>query len=157
MIRAFILTLCVPALAQAAEPVGYGAFLLSSTMAYRPAGEKLGGPAGDLSPSFGLGWLATETISLEVDVGPTFADGGYVGAAVVPAVVWSFHSHGYLAGRLLIALDPETAVVAMPGVGGIYVTESGFAPVLELSALVAPVEGKVDLGASLTAGVLYFF
>jgi hypothetical protein len=59
----------------------------------------------------------TKTLALELDLGPTFVKGDYASFSLVPGVVWAFSPHAYFALRCAVAVDPESAVYAAPGVG----------------------------------------
>lgn len=148
-----------PLLAQeaAAPPPNYVAVFLGTTAAYRPPEGSWDGPQNDLTLTVGYGRCVSKTISLELDLGPTWIDGDYTAFALVPGIVWSFHPKAYAAARFIVPVDPEIDFAVAPGLGLIHTFGNGISPLLEVNAVSYLGEGSPDLGLSVTAGVLYFF
>lgn len=140
----------------AAPPPNYAAFMLGTTVAYRPPGGPWDGFQSDLSPMAGYGRYVTKRVALELDLGPTFVKGHYSSLVLVPGVVWIFSPHAYVAARFLVPLDPETNFGLFPGVGG-FRTWGRYSPYLELNLASYVGRGDPDFGVSLTAGVLIAF
>lgn len=98
----------------------------------------------------------SDTLALELDVGPTFVRGRYSSFSLTPGLVWAFHPNVYVAARLAIPVDPETNLVLLPGIG-LSRAFGRVMPTLELNVSSAVGRGDPDLGVSLTAGLLVFF
>jgi hypothetical protein len=154
------LTLGAVASARAADPAApppnYACLMVGTTAAYRPPGGPWDGLQKDVSPLVGYGRYVTKAVALEMDVGPTFVKGRYTSFGLVPAVVWTFSSHAYLAARFLVPVDPETNFGLFPGVGA-FRTFGRYSPYVELNVASYVGRGHPDLGVSLTAGVLISF
>lgn len=133
----------------------YLAALATTTLAYRPPGERIHGPQRDITPGVGAGYFVTETVALELDVGATFVEGAYVATAFAPGVVWAFHPNVYAAGRFIVPVDPETNFILYPGVGVTHIFDNGLAPFVEANALSAVGRGDPDFGATGTLGLTY--
>jgi hypothetical protein len=140
----------------AAPPPNYAAVMVGTTAAYRPPGGPWAGFQSDVSPFVGYGRYVTKTVALELDLGPTFVKGRYGSFGLVPAVVWSFSSHAYLAARFLVPLDPETNFGLFPGVG-VFRSYGRYSPYVEVNLASYVGRGDPDLGVSVTAGVLIAF
>jgi hypothetical protein len=144
--------------ARAADPPpNFAAFFTATTVAFQPAGGSWEGAQSDLVLTAGLGRFVAKTLALELDLGPTFVRGDYASFSLVPGVVWAFSPHAYLAARCAIAVDPETAVYAAPGIGLSHTFASGLTPVLEVNYLARVGHGPPDRGVTVTLGVLYSF
>ena len=141
----------------APAPRYYSTVFAGTTLAWRASGERFAGPSRDVSPMVGVGYLLTDTVALELDLGPTFLPEGYGSFSLVPGVVWSFNPYVYAAARALVSVDPARSVIFSPGVGATYAFSNGLAPFVELSALGHPKKGGPDLGAGVSAGVSYYF
>jgi hypothetical protein len=142
--------------APAAPPRNYAAVMVGSTLAYHPHEGEWDGFQHDVSPMIGYGRYLNPKIAVELDLGPTFVRGDYTSFAFVPAVVYAFSSHAYLAGRFLVPVDPEVNFGLFPGIG-VFTTKGRYSPYLELNLSSYVGRGKPDLGVSLTAGVLISF
>ena len=138
------------------SPANYVAGFLGTTLGYRPPDGPWEGWQHDLSPLLGYGRQIRSTVSLELDVGPTFVRGSYSSVSLTPGVVWSVHTNVYLAARFVVPVDPEANLVLFPGVG-VCRPFGRVMPTLELNASSAVGRGHPDFGVSLTAGLLVFF
>jgi hypothetical protein len=150
--------LASPPRAFAADPPpNFVAVFAGTTAAFKPAGASWDGAQSDFILNAGLGRYVSKTIALEVDLGPTWVRRDYASFSVVPGVVWAFSPHAYLAARFPIAVDPEVAFYAAPGIGLSHTFANGLTPTLELNFLARVGHGRPDLGLTLTAGLLYSF
>ena len=140
----------------AAPPPNYAAVMVGTTAAYRPPGGPWAGFQSDVSPMVGYGRYLTKTVALELDLGPTFVKDRYASFGLVPAVVWTFSSHAYLAARFLVPLDPQTNFGLFPGIG-VFQTYGRYAPYFEVNLASYVGRGDPDFGLSVTAGVLISF
>jgi hypothetical protein len=140
----------------AAAPPNYAALMVGTTAAYRPEGGPWDGFQNDASPMVGYGRYVTKTVAFELDLGPTFVKGHYTSFTLVPAVVWTFSSHAYLAGRFLVPVDPQSNFGLFPGLGA-FRTFGRYSPYVEVNLASYVGRGHPDLGVSLTAGVLIGF
>jgi hypothetical protein len=138
-------------------PSNYGAALVGTTLAYRPHGGSFDGPQHDFAPSLGLGRFVTGKVALELDLGPTYVEGGYTAFSLVPGVIWAFHPHIYAAARFVVPIDPQLNLVLSPGVGALYAFKNGLQPFCEINVQSNVGRGKPDLGVALTVGVLKSF
>jgi hypothetical protein len=129
--------------------------MLGTTLAYRPHGGDLFGPQEDVSPMAGMGVLLSPELAVELDLGPTMVSGDYVSFSAVPGVVWLFTPHAYVAGRLLVVIDPEPNLGLLPGLGLIHAFDNGVAPFLEVNLLSNVGRGEPDLGVVLALGAVY--
>src|ERR1700759_4602741 len=86
----------------APTPLNYVVAGVGTTAVHRPSGGPVGHWQHDLSPSVGYGRFVTETIALELDIGPAFVRGDYASASLVPGVVWAFSAHAYAAARFVV-------------------------------------------------------
>jgi hypothetical protein len=139
-----------------APPPNYAALMVGTTAAYRPHGGPWDGLERDVSPFVGYGRYVSPSVALELDLGPTYVKGRYASFTLVPAIVWTFSSHAYLAGRFLVPLDPETNFGLFPGVG-VFRSFGRYSPYAELNLASYVGRGHPDFGVSLTAGVLIGF
>lgn len=150
--------LAIAAPGQADEPPpNYAAVFAGTTLGYRPPGGPWEGSQHDLVVTGGLGRFVTPKLALEVDLGPTWVRGDYAAFSIVPGVVWAFSPHAYLAARFPVAVDPDTALFAAPGVGLSHTFANGLTPILEVNGVTRLVRDRGDLGLTLTLGVLYSF
>lgn len=157
-LRMALLVLAVVPRARAADPPpNFAAFFTATTVAFRPAEGSWEGAQSDLVLTAGLGRFVTRTLALELDLGPTFVHGDYASFSLVPGVVWAFSPHAYLALRCAIAVDPESAFYAAPGIGLSHAFESGLTPVLEVNYVARIGHGPADRAVTVTLGVLYSF
>lgn len=153
-----LFALAVSPSARAADPPpNFAAFFTATTVAFRPGGGSWEGAQSDLVLTAGLGRFVTKTLALELDLGPTFVRGDYASFSLVPGVVWAFSPHAYVAVRCAIAVDPEAAVYALPGIGLSHTFASGLTPVLEVNYVARVGHGPTDRGVTVTAGLLYSF
>jgi hypothetical protein len=137
-------------------PPNYVAGFAGTTLHYRPPGGPSEGWQHDLTALLGYGRQVSDTLALELDVGPTFVRGRYSSFSLTPGLVWSLHPNVYLAARFAIPVDPETNLVLLPGIG-LSRAFGRVMPTLELNISSAVGRGDPDLGVSLTAGLLVFF
>lgn len=157
-LRTLLAFLTMAAGVVAAEPPpNYVAAFVATTPAYRPSDGPWDGHQHDLILTAGLGRFVTPQLALEVDLGPTWVSGDYAAFSIVPGVVWAFSPHAYLAARFPIAVNPDTAVYAAPGVGLSHTFANGLTPILELNGVTRLDEARGDLGITVTLGVLYSF
>jgi hypothetical protein len=136
----------------------YVALVASSTLFSRPMGGDFAGPPGDLNTVVGMGRFVTQSLAIELDVGPGFVGGKLGSVSLVPGVVWVFHDHFYAATRFVVPFAPTPSSVAIaPGVGFIHVFKNGLAPVVELNGVTSISRNGQELGASASVGSLYLF
>jgi len=147
---------CGAAGAASTAPANYVAGFLGSTLGYRPPAGAWAGWQNDFTPLVGYGRQLTPTLALELDLGPTFADGRYSSFSLTPGLVWSFHPNVYAAARFVVPVDPEPNLVLLPGLG-VARPFGRVMPILELNLWSAVGRGDPDLGVVLSAGVLVFF
>jgi len=141
----------------AATPLNYVVASVTTTLVYQPNVGSLQGPLKDIGPVVGFGRYVTDTVALELDLGPTFIEGDYASFAFVPGVVWSFSTHVYAAARLVVPVDPQINVLLFPGVGLIHTFKNQISLTLELNLASAVGRGDPDLGVTLTPGIVYSF
>src|SRR5262245_3043716 len=147
--RALLAFLAMGATASAAEPPpNYVALFGGTTVAHRPPDGPWDGHQDDFILTTGLGRFVTPTLALEVDLGPTWVGGDYAVFSIVPGVVWAFSPHAYLAARFPIAVDPDTAFYAAPGVGLSHTFSNGLTPILEVNGVTRLDEPRGDFGVS---------
>ena len=137
-------------------PTFYAAAFASTTFAYRAYRGTLEGPVGDVSPNIGLGYLVSQKLAIELDVGPTFVAGTYVSMSLTPGVVWAFHPNVYAASRFIVPVHPEVNFALYPGIGATHAF-GALAPFLELSVISYVGRGEPDFGLGASAGALYPF
>lgn len=154
---AAVLMSSAASLPAADPPPNYVAAFAGTTLAYRPPGAGWNGAQSDLVLTGGAGRYVSRSIALELDLGPTLVREKYASFSLVPGVVWTLSPHVYLAARFPVAVDPEVAVFAGPGVGLSHTFANGLSPILELNAVTRLGHGKPDLGLTLTLGLLYSF
>ena len=135
----------------------YVTVLVGTTLAYRPSGGPFDGPQADVTPLVGFAHFVSSTVALELDVGPTFAQGEYASFSFVPGLVWAFHENVYAAGRIVIPVHTEANLALFPGIGVIHVFESGLAAYAEANVWSAVARGDPDFGVALALGALYLF
>jgi hypothetical protein len=140
----------------ASPPANYVAGFVGTTLDYRPPGGSWEGRLHDTTTLLGYGRQLSPTIALELDIGPTFAQGSYSSFSLTPGLVWSLHPNVYLAARFVVPVDPETNFVLFPGIG-LCKALGRVMPTLELNVSSAVGRGDPDLGVTLTAGLLVFF
>lgn len=156
--RTLLAFLAMGVAAAAAEPPpNYVAIFGATTVAYRPPDGPWDGHQDDFILTAGLGRFVTSKLALEVDLGPTWVGGDYAAFSIVPGVVWAFSPHAYLAARFPIAVDPDTAFYAAPGVGLSHTFANGLTPILEVNGVTRLDEPRGDFGVSVTLGLLYSF
>jgi hypothetical protein len=146
----------VPAADSAAPPPNYAALMIGTTVAYRPEGGPWDGFQGDVTPMAGYGRYLSKSVALELDFGPTFVKGDYTSFGFVPAVVWTFSPHAYLAARFLVPVDPEANFGLFPGLG-VFHAFGRYSPYAELNLSSYVGRGHPDFGVSVTAGILIAF
>lgn len=154
---ALLVLAAVPSARAADPPPNFAALFTATTVAFKPASGSWDGAQSDLVLTAGLGRFVTRTLALELDLGPTFVKGDYASFSLVPGVVWAFSPHAYVAFRCAVAVDPESAVYALPGFGLSHTFGNGLTPVLEVNYVARVGHGRPDQGVTLTLGVLYSF
>ncbi len=135
----------------------FGTFLLSTTLAYKPNGGDFDGPQKDITAMVGVGYLLTEELAIELDLGPTFSEDGYFAFAFVPGVLWLFHANVYVAARFIIPVDPEINLALFPGIGAALPLDCGLTPFVEAHVLSFIGRGEPDFGMAIDLGVTYLF
>lgn len=143
--------------ASAAAPLDYVVASVTTTVFYLPNSGSSSGWQHDLSPGVGFGRYITDTIALELDLGPTFTRGDYTSFFLVPGAVWSFSPHVYAAARFVVPVDPELNFVLFPGVGLSHTFKNQMSLTLELNLASTIGRGDPDLGVTLTPGIVYSF
>ncbi|MFT3839236.1 MAG: hypothetical protein QM723_19800 [Myxococcaceae bacterium] len=138
-------------------PRNYVALMAGTTLAYRAPAKPFEGPQGDVSPMVGYARFVTEHVALELDVGPTFAGGGYASFTLVPGAVVEISEYLYVAMRLLVPVQPEVNFGFFPGVGATLPLSHGFVLFAEANLASMVGRGSPDLGFGLTLGSLYRF
>lgn len=141
----------------APAPLNYVVVGVGTTAIHRPSGGPLGSWQHDAAPSVGYGRLVSETIALELDIGPAFVRGNYAGASLVPGVVWAFSSYAYAAVRFVVPVDPEVNLGLYPGAGLTHTFQNGIGVFAEGNVFSYVGRGALDLGMALSAGALYSF
>lgn len=145
-----------PAAPAAATPLNYVTAAATTTLFYQPNSGDSSGWQHDIGPVVGYGRYVTPTVALELDVGPSFVRGDYVGFYLVPSAVWSFSAHVYAAARFLVQVDPDANFIVFPGIGGAYSFDK-ITLTLELNLSSNVGRGEPDFGVTLTPGVVYSF
>jgi hypothetical protein len=145
-----------PAQEAASLPANYVAGFVGTTLDYRPPGGTWEGRLHDTTTLLGYGRQLSPALALELDVGPTFAQGTYQSLSLTPGLVWSVHPNVYLAARFVVPVDPEANFVLFPGIG-LCKAFGRVMPTLEVNVSSAVGRGDPDLGVSITAGLLVFF
>jgi hypothetical protein len=148
--------------APAAAPAGppppnYVIAVAGTTVMHRPSGGSLDGWQHDITPSVGFGRFVTDTIALELDIGPTYVRGSYAGLSLVPGVVWAFSSHIYAAARFVIPVDPQLDLGLYPGAGLIHTFDNNISIVAEADLFSDVGRGNPDFGIATAVGALYSF
>jgi hypothetical protein len=144
--------------APASYPKNYVTALVGTTMIYRPKGGPTDSFLADVSAGVGYGRMVTPKIAVELDIALAIDDGKYVNTALIPGVVWNFHTYAYAAARFVVPIDPEFNVGVYPGIGAFYGLPSGLGFSLELnvgSSFAADTDPS--LATFLTLGALYAF
>lgn len=142
-----------PALA----PLNYVVASVTTTLFYQPNSGSSSGWQHDISPVVGFGRYITDTIALELDLGPSFTRGDYTSFTLVPGAVWSFSTHVYAAARFLVPLDPQINFALFPGLGAVYTFKNQISLTLELNLASTIGRGDPDLGVAVTPGIVYAF
>jgi hypothetical protein len=107
-----------PPAAPEASPLNYVGAGAATTLFHKPNSGPASGWQEDIGPVVGYGRYITDTIALELDLGPSFVRGsGYSGFFLVPGAVWSFSTHFYVAARFLVEVDPQIDFAVFPGIG----------------------------------------
>lgn len=146
-----------PEPAPAATPLNYLTVAATTTLFHKPNSGSASGWQEDIGPVVGYGRYVTDTVALELDLGPSFVRGsGYTGFFLVPAAVWSFSTHVYAAARFLVEVDPEANFALFPGIGGVY-TFNQISLTLELNLESFVGRGEPDFAVALTPGIVYSF
>ena len=142
-----------------ASPKGrfYAVALYASTLAYRPPGGPFQGPQKDIAPAVGAGYFLSDALAVGLEVGPTFVGGDYTSFGVRPALSWRFHRIMYVAGRLVVPVDPEINLVVLPAFGVTHTFAGAIAPFFEIALQSAVGRGDPDLGLVHTLGLTYLF
>jgi hypothetical protein len=131
--------------------------LFASTLVYRPPGGTFEGPQKDISPTLGAGYFLTETLAIELDVGPTLVSGKYTAFGLRPALLWNFHWFMYVAARFIVPVDPEPNFVVLPAFGVTHTLAEGIAPFFEVGLGSAVGRGDPDFGLVHQLGLTYLF
>ncbi len=143
--------------AAAATPLNYVTVAATTTLFHKPNVGPSSGWQEDIGPVVGYGRYVTDTVALELDIGPSFVRGtGYSGLFLVPSAIWGFSTHVYAAARLLVELDPQADLALFPGIGGVY-TFDRLSVTLELNLESFVGRGKPDFAIALTPGLVYAF
>jgi hypothetical protein len=145
-----------PAAPAAATPLNYITVAATTTLFAVSNGGDTSGWGHDIGPVVGYGRYVTDTVAVELDLGPSFIRGDYAGFYLVPAAVWSFSTHVYAAARFLVQVDKEANFILFPGIGGVY-TFDKISLTLEMNFSSNVGRGKPDFGVTLTPGVVYSF
>lgn len=142
----------------AASPLNYVGAGTATTLFHKPNSGPASGWQEDIAPVVGYGRYITNTIALELDLGPSFVRGsGYSGFFLVPAAVWSFSTHFYVAARFLVEADPQIDFALFPGIGAIYTFPNQVALGLELNLESFIGRGNPGVAVVLTPGIEYSF
>ena len=143
--------------AAAASPLNYVTVAATTTLFHKPNVGPASGWQEDIGPVVGYGRYVTDTVALELDIGPSFVHGsGYSGLFLVPSAIWGFSTHVYAAARVLVELDPQADLALFPGIGGVY-TFDRLSVTLELNLESFVGRGKPDFAVALTPGLVYAF
>jgi hypothetical protein len=146
-----------PAAPAAATPLNYVTVAATTTLFHKPNVGPASGWQEDIGPVVGYGRYVTDTVALELDIGPSFVHGsGYSGLFLVPSAIWGFSTHVYAAARVLVELDPQADLALFPGIGGVY-TFDRLSITLELNLESFVGRGKPDFAVALTPGLVYAF
>jgi hypothetical protein len=144
--------------AHPASPLNYVGAGAATTLFHKPNSGPASGWQKDIGPVVGYGRYITDTIALELDLGPSFVRGsGYSGFFLVPGAVWSFSTHFYAAARFLVEADPQIDFAVFPGIGGIYTFSNQVSLGLELNLESFIGRGSPGLAVALTPGIEYSF
>jgi hypothetical protein len=144
--------------ASEASPLNYVGVGTATTLFHKPNSGPASGWQQDIAPVVGYGRYVTHTIALELDAGPSFVRGsGYSGFFLVPAAVWSFSTHFYVAARFLVEADPQIDFALFPGIGGIYTFSNQISLGLELNFESFIGRGSPGFAVALTPGIEYSF
>jgi hypothetical protein len=135
----------------------YGVALLASTLVYRPPGGSFEGPQKDISPALGAGYFLSDTLAIELEVGPTLVTGKYRSFGFRPALSWNFRSFMYVAARFVVPVDPELDLVVLPAFGLTHTLAKGIAPFFEVGLASAVGRGEPDFGLVHLLGLTYLF
>jgi hypothetical protein len=147
-----------PAHALEATPLNYVGVGAATTLFHRPNSGPASGWQEDIGPVIGYGRYVTETIALELDLGPSFVRGsGYSGFFLVPGAVWSFSTHFYAAARFLVEADPQIDFAVFPGIGAIYTFPDQISLGLELNLESFIGRGNPGLAVVVTPAIEYSF
>jgi len=145
------------AAAPEATPLNYVVASATTTLFHKPNSGPASGWQEDIGPVVGYGRYVTDTIALELDIGPSFVHGsGYSGLFLVPSAIWGFSTHVYAAARFLVELDPQADLALFPGIGGVY-TFDKLSITLELNLESFIGRGNPDFAVALTPGLVYAF
>jgi hypothetical protein len=147
-----------PAPTPAASPLNYVGAGAATTLFHKPNSGPASGWQEDIAPVVGYGRYITNTIALELDLGPSFVRGsGYSGFFLVPAAVWSFSTHFYVAARFLVEADPQIDFALFPGIGAIYTFPNQVGLGLELNLESFIGRGNPGFAVVVTPGIEYSF
>lgn len=141
-----------------ASPLNYVGAGAATTLFHKPNSGPASGWQEDIAPVIGYGRYITDTVALELDLGPSLVRGsGYSGFFFVPAAVWSFSTHFYVAARFLVEADPQLDFAVFPGIGGIYTFPNQVSVGLELNVESFIGRGNPGLAVVVTPGIEYSF
>jgi len=77
----------------------------TTTLFHKPNVGSASGWQEDIGPVVGYGRYVTDTVALELDIGPSFVHGsGYSGLFLVPSAIWGFSTHVYAEPYYFLAL-----------------------------------------------------
>lgn len=141
----------------APAPLNYVVVGVGITAVHRPSGGPVDGWQHDATPTVGFGRFVSETIALELDIGPTYVRGDYASTSLIPGVVWAFSSYAYAAARFVVPVDPELNLGLYPGAGLTHTFQNGIGVFAEGNVFSNVGRGSPDLGLALSAGALYSF
>ena len=129
--------------------------LAASTLVYRPPDGGFQGPQKDITAAAGIGYFLSDTVVLELGLGPTLVTGKYKSFGLLPAVLWKFHRVFYVGGRLIVPVDPEVDVILLPLFGVTHALGLGLSPFFEIGVKSAVGRGDPDFGVVHSVGLTY--
>jgi hypothetical protein len=138
--------------------LNYVVVAATTTLFHKPNSGSSSGWQEDIGPVVGYGRYVTDTIALELALGPSFArSSGYTGFFLVPSVAWSFSTHVYAAAHFLVESDPQLDLALSLSVGGVYSFEDQISLTLELNLESFLGRGDPDFAVAVTPGIAYSF
>jgi len=147
-----------PSAAPQVSPLNYVGVGAATTLFHKPSSGPASGWQEDIAPVVGYGRYITDTIALELDLGPSLVRGsGYSGFFLVPGAVWSFSTHFYAAARFLVEVDPQIDLAVFPGIGAVYTFPNQVSLGLELNLESFIGRGDPGFAVALAPGIEYSF